>query len=272
MLNSVGPPGPRAGGVARRRPPGAAGRRAPGSWSASGAARSTDYAPGGRARGRGRGVGRGLVHRWRSRSTSAVPTSRTARACSPTRPTATAEARGRGRCGLPRWAKLSPNVPDLVEIAGGALEGGADGADAGQHAARPGPRLETGRPVLGAGGGGLSGPAVHPVAVRAVWECRAAFPDAADRRRGRRVRRAATPSSCSWPGPTPSRWARRPSATPGRRGRCCASWRGGASRRHDGGGDPPAARAGAPATASQRPATARPGVGRTVGDEGGRDG
>ena len=38
---------------------------------------------------------------------------------------------------------------------------------------------ESGRPVLGAGGGGLSGSAVHPVAVRAVWECRAAFPDAA---------------------------------------------------------------------------------------------
>ncbi len=36
---------------------------------------------------------------------------------------------------------------------------------------------ETGRPVLGAGGGGLSGAPVHPVAVRAVWECRAAFPD-----------------------------------------------------------------------------------------------
>jgi dihydroorotate dehydrogenase (NAD+) catalytic subunit len=33
--------------------------------------------------------------------------------------------------------------------------------------------------VLGAGGGGLSGEGLHPVAVRAVWECRAAFPDAA---------------------------------------------------------------------------------------------
>ena len=33
--------------------------------------------------------------------------------------------------------------------------------------------------MLGAGGGGLSGAVLHPVAVRAVWECRAAFPDAA---------------------------------------------------------------------------------------------
>ena len=31
---------------------------------------------------------------------------------------------------------------------------------------------------LGAGGGGLSGPAIHPVAVRAVYECRKAFPEA----------------------------------------------------------------------------------------------
>jgi dihydroorotate dehydrogenase (NAD+) catalytic subunit len=37
----------------------------------------------------------------------------------------------------------------------------------------------TGRPRLGGGGGGLSGPAVHPVAVRAVFDCRAAFPGVA---------------------------------------------------------------------------------------------
>ena len=36
--------------------------------------------------------------------------------------------------------------------------------------------VEHRRPVLGGIGGGLSGPAVHPVAVRAVWECREAFP------------------------------------------------------------------------------------------------
>ena len=33
-------------------------------------------------------------------------------------------------------------------------------------------------PRLGAGGGGLSGPAIRPVAVRAIADCRAAFPDA----------------------------------------------------------------------------------------------
>jgi dihydroorotate dehydrogenase (NAD+) catalytic subunit len=34
---------------------------------------------------------------------------------------------------------------------------------------------DTGRSLLGGGGGGMSGPALHPVAVRAVFECRKAF-------------------------------------------------------------------------------------------------
>jgi dihydroorotate dehydrogenase (NAD+) catalytic subunit len=81
-------------------------------------------------------------------------------------------------CGLPRWAKLSPNVPDVVEIATGALEGGADGLTLVNTLLGMALDTESGRPVLGAGGGGLSGAPVHPVAVRAVWECRAAFPEA----------------------------------------------------------------------------------------------
>jgi dihydroorotate dehydrogenase (NAD+) catalytic subunit len=80
-------------------------------------------------------------------------------------------------CGLPRWAKLSPNVPDLVEIAEGAVKGGASGLTLVNTLLGMALDLESGRPVLGAGGGGLSGEAVHPVAVRAVWECRDAFPD-----------------------------------------------------------------------------------------------
>ena len=80
-------------------------------------------------------------------------------------------------CGVPRWAKLSPNVPDLVEIATGAVEGGADGLTLVNTLLGLALDTESGLPVLGAGGGGLSGGAVHPVAVRAVWECRAAFPE-----------------------------------------------------------------------------------------------
>jgi dihydroorotate dehydrogenase (NAD+) catalytic subunit len=81
------------------------------------------------------------------------------------------------KCGLPRFAKLSPNVPDVVEIAAGALEGGADGLTLVNTLLGLALDTESGLPVLGGGGGGLSGAPVHPVAVRAVWECRAAFPE-----------------------------------------------------------------------------------------------
>jgi len=80
-------------------------------------------------------------------------------------------------CGVPRWAKLSPNVPDVVEIAAGALEGGADGLTLVNTLLGLALDPESGAPLLGAGGGGLSGAPVHPVAVRAVWECRDAFPE-----------------------------------------------------------------------------------------------
>jgi dihydroorotate dehydrogenase (NAD+) catalytic subunit len=92
---------------------------------------------------------------------------------------ATAEALAATECGFPRWAKLSPNVPDIAAIAGAALEGGAEGLTLTNTLLGLALDVETGRPVLGAGGGGLSGQVLHPVAVRAVWECRAAFPNAA---------------------------------------------------------------------------------------------
>jgi len=92
---------------------------------------------------------------------------------------ATEEVLSVTQCGLPRWAKLSPNVPDIVEIAGGALRGGAEGLTLTNTLLGLALDLTSGRPFLGAGGGGLSGAVVHPVAVRAVWECRAAFPSAA---------------------------------------------------------------------------------------------
>jgi dihydroorotate dehydrogenase (NAD+) catalytic subunit len=92
---------------------------------------------------------------------------------------ATARVMAATKVGLPRWAKLSPNVPDVVEIATGALEGGADGLTLVNTLLGMALDTETGQPVLGAGGGGLSGAPLHPVAVRAVWECRAAFPDTA---------------------------------------------------------------------------------------------
>jgi dihydroorotate dehydrogenase (NAD+) catalytic subunit len=92
---------------------------------------------------------------------------------------ATAEVVAAIRCDLPLWVKLSPNVPDITAIAGAALGAGADGLTLTNTLLGLALNVDTGRPVLGAGGGGLSGQVVHPVAVRAVWECRKAFPDAA---------------------------------------------------------------------------------------------
>jgi dihydroorotate dehydrogenase (NAD+) catalytic subunit len=82
-------------------------------------------------------------------------------------------------CGRPRWAKLSPNVTDLVEIAGAALGAGAEALTLVNTVMGLAIDPETGRPRLGAGGGGLSGPAIRPVAVRAVHDVCLAFPTAA---------------------------------------------------------------------------------------------
>jgi dihydroorotate dehydrogenase (NAD+) catalytic subunit len=81
--------------------------------------------------------------------------------------------------GLPTWAKLSPNVTDLVAIAEVALASGASGLTLVNTLMGLAIDPATGAPRLGAGGGGISGPALHPVAVRAVRECRLAFPSAA---------------------------------------------------------------------------------------------
>lgn len=78
----------------------------------------------------------------------------------------------------PRWVKLSPNVTDLVEIATAALEAGADAVTLINTVMGMAIDPETRRPRLGAGGGGLSGAAIHPVAVRAVHDVHAALPDA----------------------------------------------------------------------------------------------
>jgi dihydroorotate dehydrogenase (NAD+) catalytic subunit len=82
-------------------------------------------------------------------------------------------------CGRPRWAKLSPNVGDIAEIAGAALDAGAEAVTLVNTLVGMAIDLDARAPALGGGGGGLSGPAIHSVAVRAVFDCRAAFPTAA---------------------------------------------------------------------------------------------
>ncbi len=82
-------------------------------------------------------------------------------------------------CDRPRWAKLSPNVTDIAEIAASARDGGAEAITLVNTVRGLAIDTETRRPRLGAGSGGLSGPAIRPVAVRAVAECHSAIPDLA---------------------------------------------------------------------------------------------
>jgi dihydroorotate dehydrogenase (NAD+) catalytic subunit len=93
---------------------------------------------------------------------------------------ATAEAvAAAGAAGLPRWAKLSPNVPDVVEVAAAARDGGAEAVVLVNTVLGMAidPARRTYRLGSGPGGGGLSGPAIRPIAVRAVHDTRAALPD-----------------------------------------------------------------------------------------------
>ncbi|MDM5332663.1 dihydroorotate dehydrogenase [Ureibacillus composti] len=71
---------------------------------------------------------------------------------------------------VPVYVKLSPNVTDIVEIAKAVEAGGADGIT--MINTLVGMRLDerTGKPVIANGTGGLSGPAVKPVAIRMVYE------------------------------------------------------------------------------------------------------
>jgi dihydroorotate dehydrogenase (NAD+) catalytic subunit len=91
--------------------------------------------------------------------------------------TATAEALDAARaCGRPRWAKLSPNVHDITEIAAAAAGAGAEAVTLVNTLLAMAIDPQTRRPRLGAGRGGLSGPAIKPVALRAVYDCHEALP------------------------------------------------------------------------------------------------
>ena len=76
----------------------------------------------------------------------------------------------------PVFAKLTPNVTDIVRIARAAMEGGADGISAINTVKGMAIDWRKRRPVIGAATGGLSGPAIRPVALRMVWEICSALP------------------------------------------------------------------------------------------------
>jgi dihydroorotate dehydrogenase (NAD+) catalytic subunit len=80
-------------------------------------------------------------------------------------------------CGRPRWAKLTAAVTDLVGVARAVHEAGAEAVTL--INTMPGMVIDiaTRKPHLGNGSGGVSGPAIHPIAVKAVYDVHAALPD-----------------------------------------------------------------------------------------------
>ncbi len=72
---------------------------------------------------------------------------------------------------VPIWAKLTPNVADIAEIARAAEDAGADALVVANTLL--GMAIDTGtrKPKLGNVMGGLSGPAIRPVIVRMVFQC-----------------------------------------------------------------------------------------------------
>ena len=89
-----------------------------------------------------------------------------------TNPQKTAEvvAAVRAACDLPVIAKLTPNVTSVPEIAAAAAEAGADAVSLINTLQGLAIDWRRQRPVLGNGIGGLSGPAIKPVALRIVWQ------------------------------------------------------------------------------------------------------
>ncbi len=81
--------------------------------------------------------------------------------------------------GVPLWVKLSPNTPDLVAIAGAAIEAGADALVLVNTVVGLAIDIEKRSAILGNGGGGVSGPGILPIALRAVFECHSAYPQTA---------------------------------------------------------------------------------------------
>src|SRR6516225_11870928 len=80
------------------------------------------------------------------------------------------------RYDIPVFAKLSPDVTDIVAVAAACVTAGADGLSLINTVLGMAIDPATMRPLLAGGYGGLSGPAIRPVAVRCVWQVRAAFP------------------------------------------------------------------------------------------------
>jgi dihydroorotate dehydrogenase (NAD+) catalytic subunit len=99
-------------------------------------------------------------------------------ACNPDTAAAAIAAARRNIGGeIPIIAKLSPDVTDIVSIAGSVIEAGADGLALINTLLGMVIDVNSMRPKLSQKTGGLSGPAIRPVAVRAIYQVRAAYPE-----------------------------------------------------------------------------------------------
>jgi len=79
---------------------------------------------------------------------------------------------------VPTFAKLSPNVTDIVAIARAALDAGAGGLTLVNSVMGLAVDARTRALRLGAGGGGYTGAPIKPIALRAVWDVSREFPRA----------------------------------------------------------------------------------------------
>ena len=85
--------------------------------------------------------------------------------------------RCRDACRWPIIAKLTPNVTDIVAVARAAAEGGADAVSLVNTFRGMAVNWRSRRPILANDVGGLSGPAIKPLALRMVWDVRRALPN-----------------------------------------------------------------------------------------------
>lgn len=76
----------------------------------------------------------------------------------------------KGSVDVPVWVKLTPNVSDIASLGLAAERGGADAVVAINTLRAMAIDVETGYPILGHRFGGLSGPAIKPVAVKCVYD------------------------------------------------------------------------------------------------------
>ena len=78
---------------------------------------------------------------------------------------------------LPILAKLTPDVTNIAQIAGTVINAGADGIAMINTVLGMVINTDTMKPHLGGRTGGLSGPAIRPIAVRAIYQVREALPN-----------------------------------------------------------------------------------------------